>query len=194
MMDLPKSEKFWLPYDDTDGDRKFKNIYTKTPFDTSLFASGHPWNRKDLSVLAWEMDSGAKDKDSNNVGIHALCQPGVKPNLKRFKIRGLCPSSKIENIFYVSMTTTGKIIWIGAHKKSVIQITESVKKFSSYQIRIYVFHLRSLTGLFSANVPQEYSQGFQPSTNIVGRHKWLISRGNERCSPLNDGYYDISFR
>ena len=89
---------FYLPFTDEENEGIFKNIYTNSTFDNSLFLPNSPSRDRGSNCLAWEeLGKGAVDKRCENQ-LSSVCEG--KPGGRPYVARGFCPESKIDIMYY----------------------------------------------------------------------------------------------
>lgn len=148
--------KYWLPYTDNELEGQFKNIYSKSAFNESLFLNLQPSGRRSQNNLYWNGVGvcDTSDEDINN----SLCKPKKIP--KNVKIRGLCPSSLIHRTFRPTMSYNGpSMVWIGLGKrKSIIQYNKISKSVE----------------LTTLNTLERATINIKNPSQLIGKHEWTI--------------------
>ena len=115
----------FLPYTDLEEEGTFKNIYTNSAFNNSLFSKYEPDGNRSENCLGWRKWNN-KIEDVNCEEPHnSLCEPGNI--LKPFNVRGLCSKSKIDTKYYLMLNGWRSL----GHKKSFIKYNGGINQLNN---------------------------------------------------------------
>ena len=170
---------YWLPYTDETEEGIFKNIFTNSNFNNSLFVEGYPKGGKQKNHLIWDTGlSGALDAEYDKYMHSLLCEPRLDAKPKSLKIRGLCLASQIDTSYVPTMSSVMSITWMGLGTRGFfIQYARGPRKL-----------------LLTARDSQVRAEiNLRSSSYLVGRQEWKISN-DAGCSTEQSYIKNISFR